>query len=164
MKIMIASDTHQRDGELLECIREEEPLDMFIHLGDFEGNDSVKRIRNTVLPPCSTFFVSGNNDYFMDLPKELVVQIGPYRVFLTHGHRYGVGMGIDFLCEEAKLRQCDIVMYGHTHIPCMENRNGVLALNPGSISYPRQANRRKSYLIMEIDNKTGKLDVYHKYL
>ena len=36
-KILITSDTHRRDGNLLEVIQNEAPFDMFIHLGDAEA-------------------------------------------------------------------------------------------------------------------------------
>lgn len=36
-KILITSDTHRRDGNLLEVIQNEAPFDMFIHLGDARG-------------------------------------------------------------------------------------------------------------------------------
>ena len=40
-KILITSDTHRRDGNLLEVIQNEAPFDMFIHLGDAEGSEDM---------------------------------------------------------------------------------------------------------------------------
>ena len=40
--------------------------------------------------------------------------------------------------QEAISRGCSIVMYGHTHKPVIEYDPHVIALNPGSLSYPRQ--------------------------
>lgn len=42
-------------------------------------------------------------------------------------------------------------MFGHTHKPYLETKDGVTILNPGSLSYPRQEGRRPSYMIMDID-------------
>ena len=42
-------------------------------------------------------------------------------------------------------------MFGHTHRPFFEQKNGITVLNPGSLSFPRQEGRRGSYMIMEID-------------
>ena len=53
--------------------------------------------------------------------------------------------------KTAKDRGADIVMYGHTHRPAYSDEDGLITLNPGSISYPRQAGREPSYMIMEID-------------
>ena len=55
------------------------------------------------------------------------------------------------LKEDAKARGFDIVMFGHTHRPCLEQDDDIVALNPGSLSYPRQEGRKPSYVIMETD-------------
>ena len=48
----------------------------------------------------------------------------------------------------------DIVMYGHTHKPHLEYcRDGLVVLNPGSLSYPRQEGRKPSYMLMELDRQ-----------
>ena len=60
-------------------------------------------------------------------------------------------MGSERIKEEAILRGFDIVIYGHTHKPLVDVDDEVIALNPGSLSYPRQDGRRPSYMIMEID-------------
>ena len=59
------------------------------------------------------------------------------------------------ITNEAEERKLDIVMFGHTHRPCYEVKGGIVVLNPGSLSYPRQEGRKPSYMIMELD-ETGK--------
>jgi hypothetical protein len=95
--------------------------------------------------------VLGNNDFFSDLPREQEFNIGKYRVWLTHGHNYYVSMGPDLIKEEAIARRMDIVIYGHTHRPLIDIDDEVTALNPGSLSFPRQEGYRPSYIIMEMD-------------
>ena len=72
------------------------------------------------------------------LDKEREIQLGTHKILLTHGHYYGVSMGPEGVVDEARSRGCDIVMYGHTHKPFLAKIDGVIALNPGSLSYPRQ--------------------------
>ena len=60
-------------------------------------------------------------------------------------------MDISGVAEEAKSRDCDAVFFGHTHKPVIEEIDGVLAINPGSLSYPRQHGRKPSYVILETD-------------
>ena len=67
---------------------------------------------------------------------------------MTHGHMYGVSMDIAGVVDEAASRSCDIVLCGHTHKPAIHRRDGVLAVNPGSLSYPRQNGRRPSYAVL----------------
>ena len=55
-------------------------------------------------------------------------------------------------------------MYGHTHVPDLREKEKITVLNPGSISLPRQTNPRRSYVVMTIDQKTGKIDYELKFL
>ena len=148
MKILIVSDTHRQNQNYLDLVNRLEKLDMVIHLGDIEGSEYT--IQQAV--DCPVEIVSGNNDFFSNLPSEKTLQIGKYRVMITHGHRYYIGMGNEMLKSEAIAQGIDIVMYGHTHKPVIDMSNGIIALNPGSLSYPRQDNRKPSYIMMEIDD------------
>lgn len=150
MKILIVSDTHGRHDNLIKVIECVQPIDMLIHLGDVEGEEDYIKM----LAECPVEIVAGNNDFFSDLPREKTLQLGKYRVLLTHGHYYSVNTGLADIEEEAVLRQYDIVMFGHTHRPVIEHKKGIIALNPGSISYPRQEGRKPSCILMEID-KSG---------
>lgn len=154
MKVLIVSDTHRKDTNLKEVIEKTKPFDMLIHLGDAEGSED--RIRNWCLeqnPDCGIHIVQGNNDFFSALPREEEVMIGRYRALLTHGHYYGVSVGPERLLEEAEYRGVQMAMFGHTHKPMLAEENGIVLLNPGSLSYPRQEGRRPSYMQIEIDRE-----------
>ena len=71
---------------------------------------------------------------------------------MTHGHYYGVSMGLYGVLDEGKARECQVVLFGHTHRPVEETEEGILLLNPGSLSYPRQKGRQRSYIVMEKEN------------
>lgn len=161
MKILIVSDTHRRDENLKLVIKENIPMDMLIHLGDAEGSDYY--IPEWVNPECRMEMVLGNNDFFSKLDREREIEIKGHRIFITHGHYYGVSMGPEGLADEARSRGCDIAMYGHTHKPYLGKIGGVTVLNPGSLSYPRQEGRRPSYMIMMVDEK-GRVDYQQKFL
>ena len=67
-------------------------------------------------------------------------------------------MGVDTLIYNAMENECDIALFGHTHVPFDDffegyggPGEGVRVLNPGSISLPRGKNR-KSYMIMSFDD------------
>ncbi len=151
MKVLIVSDTHRKDENLLRVIGENKPFDMLIHLGDSEGSE--KKIEGWLDEGCELHMVLGNNDFFSDLEREKEIKVGSYRILLTHGHYYNVSLGVERLEAEALERNIQIAMYGHTHRPFYEVHNGVIILNPGSMSYPRQEGRRPSYMIMELDEQ-----------
>ena len=148
-RIMIVSDSHRRHGNLAEAIYNEGQLDLLIHLGDIEGEEDIIQ----ELAGCETIMVPGNNDFFSSLPREKELQIGKYKVLITHGHYYYVNTGIEDIEREAEGRGVDIVMFGHTHRPIIDYHKDVIALNPGSLSYPRQEGKRPSYIIMDLDKK-----------
>ena len=77
--------------------------------------------------------------------------IGKYKVFMTHGHYYYVSAGTETLKQEARARGAQIVLFGHTHRPVIDYTDDVIAVNPGSISYPRQEGHRPSFVMMELD-------------
>lgn len=147
MKILIVSDTHRKNENYFNVVRMHRP-DMVIHCGDSEGSEyAIMEAAD-----CPVKIVLGNNDFFSSLPREQEFNIGRYRVWLTHGHNYYVSMGNETIKKEAIARRMDIVIYGHTHRPVVEREREIIALNPGSLSYPRQENHRPSYIIMETDS------------
>lgn len=146
MKILVVSDTHRKNDNYFRVLQMHRP-DMVIHCGDAEGSEYAL----TNAAECPVQIVSGNNDYFSDLPRELEFSIGEYQVWVTHGHSYYVSMGNEMIKREAISRGKDIVIYGHTHRPVIDMDDEVIAINPGSLSYPRQDNHKPSYIIMEMD-------------
>lgn len=153
MKILIVSDTHRKDDNLKEVLEKEMPVDMLIHLGDSEGSE--KYIGEWVNPECRLEMVLGNNDFFSMLDREREIEIGNYKALLTHGHYYGVSMGVEGLVDEARNRGCGMALYGHTHRPYYGEMGGVMVINPGSLSYPRQEGKKASYGVMVVDEHGG---------
>ena len=148
MKILIVSDTHRNNANYLEVVERTGPLDMVIHCGDVEGSELVI----SRAAGCPVEMVQGNNDFFSELPREKEFMVGQYKVWLTHGHNYYISMNNEMIKREAREREADIVMCGHTHKPVVDIGSDLTLVNPGSISYPRQENRKPSYIIMEIDS------------
>lgn len=124
-------------------------IDLLVHCGDVEGSEYLI----SEAAGCPVEMVQGNNDYFSSLPRETEFLIGDYKVWVTHGHNYYVSMGYEILKEEARSREVDIVMCGHTHRPVIEQERDLTLINPGSLSYPRQEGHVPSYVLMEIDQK-----------
>lgn len=159
MRILIVSDTHRKDDNFLLALEQTGAVDMVIHCGDVEGSEFVLQ----EWAQCPMEVVAGNNDFFCSLPSESEFEIEGYRVWLTHGHSYYVSMGYEIIKSEAAAREVDIVMCGHTHRPIVDCEDGVILINPGSLSYPRQEGRRPSYVIMEID-ENGEINFELKFL
>jgi len=146
MRILVVSDTHRYQKNLYDLLYELKNIDYVIHCGDFEGyEDEIESM-------CKVPFVgvAGNNDFCSYLPRERIVELSGHRIFVTHGHTYGVSAGLRRLIDETKKRECDIALFGHTHTPTYSSDGTIQLMNPGSISLPRQASRRPSYGIIEL--------------
>lgn len=63
------------------------------------------------------------------------------RLFLTHGHIYNEN-------NLPELRDGDVFIYGHTHIPKAEKMGNIFIINPGSITLPKE-NNPNSYGVLE---------------
>lgn len=147
MKALIVSDTHGRDYNLALALEKHPDTTLMIHLGDLCGlEDYIEKMTGI---PC--FCVKGNNDYRSSLPDESVIMIGKYRCFITHGHHYGVYYGTHILKEHAMAVDCKIAMYGHTHIPEIDDSGDIMVINPGSLTYPRQPGRKPSFIVAKTD-------------
>ena len=159
MKVLIISDSHGRDYNIKRALQETGPIDLLIHLGDLEGNEEFLLQSVT----CPVEMVSGNCDYFSKIEREKSIFIGPYTVMLTHGHRYRVNYELDTIREWGRDNYADIVMFGHTHIPCIDKEDDIVLINPGSISQPRQQGNHPSYIVMEV-SPSGKYEFQIHYL
>ena len=153
LRILIMSDSHGRNENVelaIAQVREEiGEFQMLIHLGDV---GDAREIESLAGVPC--YIVRGNTDYDAKLLNTNVIEAGGHHIFATHGHLYQVDMRLDLLRFAALENDCDIAMYGHTHVPYLEeNPDDVTILNPGSISKPRQADHRYTYMVMEIDDE-----------
>lgn len=159
MKVLVISDTHGNLSNLERAVEAETPFDLVIHCGDVEGQErSVETICRA-----PGWIVAGNNDYFGKLPKELTFSIGQYKAFLTHGHTYRIGLEPARILLAARSRDCRMVFAGHTHVPELYEKEGILFMNPGSLTYPRQRNRLPSYGILEV-GADGEIRAELKYL
>jgi len=161
IKALVVSDSHGNSTYMKQVIKDEKP-DMLIHAGDVE--DSLYGI----LGPVDFYIhvVKGNCDTFVDAPLEEIFNLGKRKVLLIHGHMCGGAHIHPFnhmeeIVAYAKSKGCDMLIYGHTHIPDFEEReDGFIIVNPGSISRPRQIDRQKTYAILEV--KDDKVNVIQK--
>ena len=147
-RVLVISDTHGRLGDVQALMDRIKKPDLLIHLGDIESDPE----RLAELAGCRTVCISGNCDFNPALEREMVIRIGKYKVWLTHGNRYGVKGGLGILKEQARERGVDIVMFGHTHVPVITYDEELTFINPGSLTYPSQVPSVPTFIMMDFDN------------
>lgn len=157
MKIAVISDTHwQPDKPLprvLELLAAEQP-DLILHAGDWTNMQLwgyLSRIARTE-------GVAGNCD---DAP--IVAELGLFRriaaegvnIGLTHGHSFGstAEQGARLAVKLAFAdKPVQALVFGHSHIPCNREEDGVLLFNPGSAWRPMGEVKRPSYGILTVND------------
>lgn len=133
MRIVLFSDSHGHISNMVSALNKCGDFDMVIHLGDY-ARDALKLEELYEGVPFE--YVQGNNDWSLHAPSEKFMEIGGKRVFITHGHLYGVKYGYSSLVQKGKSLGADAVFFGHTHVPEELIEDGMLVLNPGSIGAP----------------------------
>lgn len=157
VKILVVSDTHGRFYNLETVLEREQPIAMVLHMGDLLTDREELEMRCG----CDCRVVAGNCDAFSRLPDELTIPIGKHVIHMEHG--YWPPVREDRIEARAKQFGADIMMFGHTHRPELRQKGDVLIVNPGSLSAPRQADGRPSYIIMTVDSE-GEAEFELKYL
>lgn len=117
----VISDTHGLvRPQAIEALR---GVELILHAGDV-GNPGVLEALNGIAPVVA---VRGNNDkgeWAEELPDWEVVEIGEVSVYMLHDLKE-----IDISPSGAGFQ---VVVSGHSHKPSVEERRGVLYVNPGS--------------------------------
>lgn len=136
IRIGLVSDTHRRNpakglpqsllGNLAGC-------DLIFHAGDISENWVLDALRQ--IAPVRA--VTGNNDSF-----ELLKELPEERHFVSGGHRIGLLHGYSDMATRAMTAKAwtldrmrgivDCAVYGHSHLPEIAERDGLLMVNPGS--------------------------------
>ena len=148
MRIIILSDTHGNYARAVKAVSEAGHIDMVIHLGD-EYSDGVLVGQFCELPVLA---VPGNCDLGCTEPRLRTATIAGRKILITHGDRYGVKTGLNHLVKKGLAERADIVLFGHTHQALVQQTDGVLLVNPGTLQ-PRAVNQ--SYAILEIYDGTA---------
>jgi len=174
--VLVVSDTHGHYEVLESVIREFGPAcSALLFTGDgmwdivqyIENSQESEKLR-AAMPPVVAF-VSGNGDgeqyrvslppvgdaddnpgYSLSVPSRQIVRAAGYAIFVAHGHRHSVDVSLDILVDSAHAMNCDIAVYGHTHVSMAEQFSHILALNPGSLSRPR-GRSLAGFALMELD-------------
>ncbi|MFB0919896.1 MAG: YfcE family phosphodiesterase [Oscillospiraceae bacterium] len=128
MKLLVFSDSHGYHLKMLSAIELSKP-DMLVHLGD--GGRDVSKIE-AQFPQIPLRAVRGNCDMGSVLPDTDFFQAGKAKIFISHGHLYGVKVTLSALVDDARVRGANIVMFGHTHIAKFAMSGGIYVLNPGT--------------------------------
>jgi uncharacterized protein len=126
MVIGVVADTHSRPhAGAFEHLRAMAP-EAILHAGDI-GDLAVLEQLRAIAP---VHAVRGNIDGHA-LPDDLMVELGPLRIFMTHIAVYGPHLRGD-VAKKAHAANANMVVCGHSHVPFIAKEKGLTVFNPGS--------------------------------
>ena len=154
MRLAIVADTHLPRGARRlpdRCWEELAAADLILHAGDFTALRVLYELE-ALGPPVAA--VHGNVDapeLRTRLPEARLVEAGGARIALVHDAGPARGR-----LERMRLRfpDADAVVFGHSHIPLHEERDGFQIFNPGS---PTDRRRQKRHTMGVAHVRRGRL-------
>ena len=166
MKVLVISDIHGSSyyARKIEEIVEKENPEKIVLLGDlyYHGPRNelsqeyapmeVAKILNSLKD--KLMVVKGNCDAEVDemisefkFEDHILTNINGKNIYFTHGHKYNI--------ENIPYEDFEVMIYGHIHQGFIQEKEGYLFANPGSISLPKGGTEH-SYLILEENQITLK--------
>lgn len=159
MKILIASDVHGSSFYLQKVIDafKTEKADLLVLLGDIYNHGPRNPLPTEYAPMSVSELLNGIKDKLIvvkgncdsqvdtlisefDFIEDMMVISGDKKVFLTHGHVFNK--------DNLPKTKIDAIIYGHFHTGFIEEKDGVVCVNAGSISLPKN-NTENSYIILQ---------------
>ncbi len=166
MKVLVISDIHGSSyyARKIEEIVEKENPEKIVLLGDLYYHGPRNELSQEYAPMEVAKILNslkdklmvgkGNCDAEVDemisefkFEDHILTNINGKNIYFTHGHKYNI--------ENIPYEDFDILIYGHIHQGFIQEKEGYLFANPGSISLPKGGTEH-SYLILEENQITLK--------
>jgi putative phosphoesterase len=122
VRVGVIADTHgQLRPEAVAALRE---CALILHAGDIGRAQVLEQLREVGLRVVAVRGNVDNGAWSADIPDRAEIEVAGRRVLLLHDLKQ--------LAPDRHATAYDAVVSGHSHRPCIDRRNGVLYLNPGS--------------------------------
>ena len=129
MRALVISDIHGDYTNLNSILLSQSKAEVVFFLGD--GEEDIEKIKHN-FPNKMFVMVKGNCDWGSQLPIEQFFTLEGKKIMLTHGHAYDVKLTYNRIINTAKYNDCDVLLFGHTHMPITLYENGLYIMNPGT--------------------------------
>lgn len=110
-------------------------VDLILHAGDINVPE-VLNLLSTIAPVVAVAGNGDEGDFAESLGHCKALELNGYRVGLTHGH-LGSGKTTPDRAY-GSFAGADVIVFGHSHIPLIEQRGTTLLVNPGSATDRRR--------------------------
>jgi putative phosphoesterase len=153
LRIVVVSDTHgnlKGFRQVLRRILAGGSADLFIHLGDdYEDAEVLDEFGCTYLRVPGVY-----SHYYADrsVPNRTVQELAGWRVLLSHTDvSHANDLNDDPRPERlVAKKEIDVILYGHSHVPVLEAKDGILFVNPGHLKNEDKKGHKPSYAILDL--------------
>lgn len=160
MYIVVLADTHipKKAKGIPETIKEDlAKADLIIHVGDWQVPEVAAELEKYAPVEGVTGNVDGADMQSL-FPRTKQLVVDGFRIGVTHGD--GKGKTTETRALEAfRDTDIDLLLFGHSHIPVLHEKDGLVIFNPGS-STDKRRQKQFSYGILETGND---LNIRHVY-
>lgn len=144
MRIGLVSDSHGWMDDLEAAVRQMGAVDAIFHMGDCIAD--ARQMKSWTSAP--VFMVKGNMDAWEEGNLMVKTTLAGKTILSCHGHRYNVKSEYSTLRYKALEEGADVVLFGHTHVPMIDESPELLMINPGSVALPHSG--QKTFGILTI--------------
>jgi len=158
--MLVVSDSHVPDRaldipqEIKSYVKSNGPFDIVIHAGDLTCGGVFEFF--SVLGK-KFIAVAGNMDW-LPLDEYEVIDLGYLRLGVVHGDQvYPRGDKVK-LAKIARRLGVEVLVYGHTHRASLDVVEGVVLINPGSVTGAPSGGgitEKPSFMIMDVNDAGG---------
>ena len=134
MRVVVLSDTHGRVERIKKVIEQQPQAELFIFLGD--GLRDFRQAMYGV--PVEEWRVCGNCDFGANEEYTLISYVKDVKFYCVHGHEWNVKYSLGELIDQARSKDANVLLYGHTHQAYYAYRDGLHIFNPGSLGSPKE--------------------------
>lgn len=119
------------------------------------GDPELKRLGDASLDWSREYTSAENKVYLRSLPMQIRPEEIQPRLLLVHGSPRKMN---EYLFEDrpratferiAKMADCGVLLFGHTHVPYTKRVAGTLFVNTGSVGRPKDGDPRAGYVLLE---------------
>jgi putative phosphoesterase len=153
MKIGVVSDSHGHIENLRRAAQDmhEAGAEVIVHLGDdYDDVKALSEQEGTAIVHVPGVF----STYYQDpgIPNRVIEEWEGVRVLLTHtpeAHKNDLPTDLDPAAVVAR-EEVRVVLFGHSHIPEVREKEGVLWVNPGHVKDDDKKGYPPTYALLEI--------------
>ena len=151
MVVAVISDTHLPRGTRRipdACVASMRASDLILHAGDFTYPEILEALESLGPPVAGVHGNVDTEELRQRLPEARLVNAGGKKIAMVHDAGPAAGR---LERMRARFPEADALVFGHSHIPLHEERDGFQIFNPGSPT-DRRAQPRHTMGIAEVDD------------